>query len=100
MKCLMLLFLLLLGGCSVDKPLTEETVRVIASLDICYEVSLRNSEVISDIRIETDYDSIVIPDEWKPIYANQRFLVRGAPFYCDLWLSNQDFISETKMLLK
>ena len=100
MKRLMLLFLLLLGGCSVDKPLTEETVRVIASLDICYEVSLRNSEVISDIRIETDYNSIVIPDEWKPIYANQRFLVRETPFYCDLWLKNLDFMGKVKLLLK
>lgn len=100
MKRLMLLFLLLLGGCSVDKPLTEETVRVIASLDICYEVSLRNSEAISDIRIETDYNSIVIPDEWKPIYTNQRYLVREAPFYCDLWLNNPDFIGKVKLLLK
>lgn len=100
MKRLMIFVLFALGGCSADKPMTEEKVRVIASLDTCYELSLRHSEAIDDIRVETDYSSKPITDEWKLIYVNQRYLVRKSPFYCDLWFNNPDFIDDVKVLLK
>ena len=101
MRYLLIFFLLFFGGCCpYEMGLSEEKVRVIASLDVCYELTLRNSEVINNIRVETDYRLKQISGRWKEIYANQQRLVREAPFYCDLWLSNQDFISETKMLLK
>ena len=100
MKRLMVFVLFALGGCSVDNPMTEEKVRVIASLDTCYELSLRHSEAIRNIRIETDYASKEIPQEWKPIYFNQRHMVHKSLFYCDLWLNNPDFIDEVKLMLK
>jgi len=100
MKRLMIFVLFALGGCSVGNLMTEEKVRVIASLDACYELSLRHSEVIDDIRVETDYASKKIPQKWKPIYANQRFMVHKSPYYCELWFNNPDFIDEVKVLLK
>lgn len=100
MKWLMIFALFAFGGCSVGNPMTEEKVRVIASFDTCYELSLRHSEAISNIRVETDYASKQIPQEWNQIYANQRHMVHKSPFYCDLWLNNPDFVDEVKVLLK
>ena len=100
MKRFFLFAYLFASGCSSPVILTEEKVRVISSLDACYEISLRNSDKITSIQTETGYKEIVIPDEWKAIYANQRALVRKSPFYCDLWFNNSDFIDEITLILK
>lgn len=100
MKRILWVGLLLLAGCSSVNFLSEEKVRVIASLNTCYELTLRHSDVINSIRKETGYDEVGISEEWKTVYANQRHLVHKSPFYCDLWLNNPDFIDEVTVLLK
>ena len=100
MKRFLLIASLLVAGCTNQFILSEEKVRVISSLDTCYKISLRNSDTINSIQMETDYSSILIADEWIPIYANQQALVLKSPFYCDLWMNNPDFIDKVKVLLK
>lgn len=100
MKRFLICVCLFASGCSSPIILTEEKVRVISSLDTCYEISLRNSGKITAIQAETGYSEIVISNEWKAIYANQRALIRKSPFYCDLWFNNPDFIDEVTLMLK
>ena len=88
------------ASCANMEEMTEAKVRVISTLNSCYELSLRNAPAISEIQEETGYRNIAIPEEWKPIYAEQVKMVRGVPWKCDLWFSNPDYVDEVKLLLK
>ena len=100
MKLIGLILTLMAASCTNMEEMTEAKVLVISSLNSCYELSLRNAPAISEIQEETGYRNITIPEEWKPIYAEQAKMVRGVPWKCDLWFSNPDYVDEVKLLLK
>lgn len=91
-----------LTACSTtERPATsEDVVRAIASLNTCYEVSLRYSDEIAKIKHDTDYEQIGIPTDFIPVYREQQRIVRTIPWNCDIWFNNPDYVDHITVLLK
>lgn len=91
-----------LTACSttVKPTASEDVVRAIASLNACYEISLRYSDEIAKIKHDTDYEQIGIPADLIPAYREQQRIVRTVPWNCDLWFNNPDYVDHITVLLK
>lgn len=83
-----------------NRPPTEEEVRVIASMNTCYELSVEYRPTVDKIRYITDYEQIGIPVPLIPAYNEQQGIVRSVPLNCEMWLSNPDYIEHITVLFR